>query len=44
MIEAGLHPTAQQVEANVQKLEEHEAEIANPLPQEHLSGYPRTAP
>jgi hypothetical protein len=28
MIEAGLHPTAQQVEANVQKLEEHEAEIA----------------
>jgi hypothetical protein len=33
MIEAGLHPTAQQVEANVQKLEEHEAEIANPLPQ-----------
>jgi OmpA-OmpF porin, OOP family len=29
MIEAGLHPTAQQVEANVQKLEEHEAEIAN---------------
>jgi OOP family OmpA-OmpF porin len=28
MIEAGLHPTAQQVAANVQKLEEHEAEIA----------------
>ena len=27
MIEAGLHPTAQQVEANVQKLEEHEAQI-----------------
>jgi outer membrane protein OmpA-like peptidoglycan-associated protein len=29
MIEAGLHPTAKQVEANVKKLEEHEAEIAN---------------
>jgi outer membrane protein OmpA-like peptidoglycan-associated protein len=29
MIEAGLHPTAKQVEANVQKLEEHEAQIAN---------------
>jgi hypothetical protein len=28
MIKAGLHPTAQQVAANVQKLEEHEAEIA----------------
>ena len=28
MIEAGLHPTAKQVEANVQKLEEHEAQIA----------------
>jgi OmpA-OmpF porin, OOP family len=27
MIEAGLHPTAKQVEANVKKLEEHEAEI-----------------
>lgn len=29
MIEAGLHPTAKQVEANVQKLEEHEAQIAS---------------
>ncbi len=29
MIEAGVHPTALQVEANVQKLEEHEAQIAN---------------
>jgi len=29
MIEAGLHPTAKQVETNVQKLEEHEAEINN---------------
>ena len=29
MIEAGVHPTAKQVEANVQKLEEHEAQIAN---------------
>ncbi len=29
MIEAGLHPTAMQVETNVQKLEEHEAEIDN---------------
>ena len=28
MIEAGVHPTAQQVEANVKKLEEHEAQIA----------------
>ncbi len=27
MIEAGLHPTAKQVSTNVQKLEEHEAEI-----------------
>jgi outer membrane protein OmpA-like peptidoglycan-associated protein len=29
MIEAGVHPTAKQVEANVQQLEEHEAKIAN---------------
>ena len=29
MIEAGVHPTAKQVEANLKKLEEHEAQIAS---------------